>query len=57
METTDSRIDAIYQADPQLRFVGRGTITDVLKAAEATGLIAPATQSGGLQSVPAGKAA
>lgn len=38
METIDPRIDAIYEADPQLRFVGAGTIADVLKAADATGI-------------------
>lgn len=38
METMEARIDAIYEADPQLRFVGPGTIEDVLKAAEAAGI-------------------
>lgn len=43
METTDPRIAAIYEADPQLKFVGPGTIADVLKAAAAAGFMPAAT--------------
>jgi hypothetical protein len=43
MENSDPRIDAIYEADPLLKLVGPGTITDVLKAAAATGLIPAGT--------------
>lgn len=43
MDTTDPRIGAIYEADPQLKFVGPGTIDDVLKAAEAAGIIPAST--------------
>jgi hypothetical protein len=43
MENNDPRIDAIYEADPLLKLVGPGTITDVLKAAAAAGLIPAAT--------------
>lgn len=39
MEIIDPRIDAIYEADPQLKFIGPGTIADVLKAADAAGII------------------
>lgn len=39
MTTTDPRIGAILEADPLLRFVGDATITDVLKAADAAGII------------------
>lgn len=38
MKTLDSRVDAIYAADPQLKFVGPGTISDVLIAADAAGI-------------------
>ncbi|WP_354214606.1 hypothetical protein [Arthrobacter sp. UYCo732] len=43
METIDPRIEEIYEADPQLRFVGAGTIADVLKAAATAGIIPTAT--------------
>lgn len=43
MENTDPRIDAIYEADPLLKLVGPGTISDVLKAAAAAGLIPAGT--------------
>ncbi|MFB9713996.1 hypothetical protein [Arthrobacter methylotrophus] len=38
MENIDPRIDAIYEADPLLKLVGPGTITDVLNAAAKAGL-------------------
>lgn len=38
METTDPRIDAIRETDPLLKFVGNGTIVDVLDAAEKAGV-------------------
>lgn len=34
--TTDPRIAAILEHNPTLKFVGAGTITDVLAAADAT---------------------
>jgi hypothetical protein len=43
MENSDPRIDAIYEADPLLKLVGPGTITDVLKAAAKAGLVPEAT--------------
>ncbi len=43
MENSDARIDAIYEADPLLKLVGPGTITDVLKAADKAGLITSGT--------------
>lgn len=43
MDNTDPRIDAIYEADPLLKLVGPGTITDVLSAAAKAGLIPPGT--------------
>jgi len=43
MEIIDPRIDAIYKADPQLKFVGPGTIADVLQAADKAGIIPAAT--------------
>lgn len=47
MSITDPRVDALREADPLLKYVGPGTIEDVLKAAEKTGIIpvpADATQ-------------
>lgn len=43
MENNDPRIDAIYEADPLLKLVGPGTITDVLNAAAKAGLIPAGT--------------
>ena len=43
MENTDPRIDAIYEADPLLKLVGTGAISDVLNAAAKAGLIPDAT--------------
>lgn len=34
--TTDSRVTAVLEHDPLLKYVGTGTITAILDAAEAT---------------------
>lgn len=39
MSITDPRVDTLREADPLLKYVGPGTIEDVLKAAEKTGII------------------
>ena len=40
--TTDPRVQAVLTQNPQLKFIGAGSIADVLDAAEATRCLAPA---------------
>lgn len=39
---TDPRVQAVLTQNPQLKFIGAGSIADVLDAAEATRCLAPA---------------
>lgn len=40
-QTTDPRVTAVLAHNPTLKFVGVGSITDILDAAEATKCLAP----------------
>jgi CBS domain-containing protein len=41
-KTIDPRVTAVLAHNPTLKFVGVGSITDILDAAEATKCLAPA---------------
>lgn len=42
---TDPRVQAVLTQNPQLKFIGAGSIADVLDAAEATRCLAPAPRA------------